>query len=54
MKVLHAMFLYPEKYWKQMNFYYNTNKVWIPDKNLEKLKKAAEQKSIRAAFLKIL
>lgn len=54
MEVLHAMFLYPEKYWKQMNFYYNTNKVWIPDKNLEKLKKAAEQKSIRAAFLKIL
>ncbi|CVI70981.1 Spore coat protein I [Clostridiales bacterium CHKCI001] len=54
MEVLHAMFLYPEKYWKQMNFYYNTNKVWIPDKNLEKLKKAAEQKSIRAAFLRIL
>ncbi|MCI6675921.1 MAG: CotS family spore coat protein [Clostridiales bacterium] len=54
MEVLHAMFLYPEKYWKQMNFYYNTNKVWIPQKNVEKLKKAAEQKNIRAAFLKIL
>lgn len=54
MEVLHAMFLYPEKYWKQMNFYYNTNKVWIPQKNIEKLRKAAEQKTIRAAFLKIL
>ena len=28
---------YPEKYWKQLNYYYNANKAWIPDKNVEKL-----------------
>lgn len=28
-KVLYGLFLYPEKYWKQINFYYNTNKAWI-------------------------
>ncbi|MFR2947417.1 MAG: hypothetical protein ACLTL5_10780 [Oscillospiraceae bacterium] len=28
-------FLYPEKYWKQLNFYNNTNKAWIPGRNTE-------------------
>lgn len=30
---------YPEKFWKIVNFYYNSSKVWIPGKNLEKLEK---------------
>ena len=30
---LYCLFLYPEKYWKQINFYYNANKAWIPEKN---------------------
>ena len=34
---LYYLFLYPEKYWKQINFYFNTNKAWIPDRNVEKL-----------------
>ena len=26
---LYYLFLYPEKYWKQLNFYYNAGKAWI-------------------------
>ena len=26
-QVLYYLFLYPEKYWKQINFYYNANKA---------------------------
>ena len=29
---LYYLFLYPEKYWKQLNYYYNANKAWIPPK----------------------
>lgn len=53
-EILHAMFLYPEKYWKQMNFYYNSNKAWIPQRSIEKLKKAAQQSQARLQFLDIL
>ncbi|GHU63241.1 hypothetical protein FACS189418_6140 [Clostridia bacterium] len=35
---LYYLFLYPEKYWKQINFYYNANKAWIPFRHIEKLK----------------
>lgn len=50
-RILRAMFLYPEKYWKQMNFYYNSNKAWIPQRNIDKLKHAADQYMVRTAFL---
>ena len=48
---LYYMFLYPEKYWKQLNFYYNTNKAWISARNIEKLKVLEEQQSAREQFL---
>lgn len=50
-RILKAMFLYPEKYWKQMNFYYSSNKAWIPQRNIDKLKHAADQYTVRTAFL---
>lgn len=50
-KVLYAMFYYPEKYWKQINYYYNNNKAWVPERNVEKLRKAAQQYSLRMKFL---
>ena len=34
---------YPEKFWKLANYYYTHNKVWIPKKNLEKLRKLISQ-----------
>ena len=53
MKVLYAMFCYPEKYWKQINYYYNNNKCWIPQRNMEKLLKAANQYEQKNKFLEI-
>ena len=41
--ILKIMFSYPEKFWKIVNFYFNSGKAWIPGKNLEKLKKVTEQ-----------
>lgn len=48
---LYYLFLYPEKYWKQINFYYNANKAWIPARNIEKLKDLELQESARSQFL---
>lgn len=53
-QVLYAMFEYPEKYWKQINFYFNGNKAWTPDKNVEKLKTAIAQGEPRERFLACL
>ena len=48
---LRIRFSYPEKYWKQLNYYYNANKAWIPEKNVEKLKTLESQKEARRRFL---
>lgn len=48
---LHYLFLYPEKYWKQINFYYNANKAWIPARNIEKLKDLELQQPMRNEFI---
>lgn len=50
-KCLYYLFLYPEKYWKQLNYYYNANKAWIPARNTDKLKALQEQEEARRAFL---
>lgn len=42
---------YPEKYWKIANHYYNSRKSWIPDKNMEKLKKVIGQEEKKEVFL---
>ncbi|KJJ69986.1 spore coat protein CotS [Clostridium sp. FS41] len=51
---LYYLFLYPEKYWKQLNFYYNANKAWIPGRNIDKLHGLEEQQQQRNHFLKRL
>ena len=51
---LYYLFLYPEKYWKQLNFYYNANKAWIPARNTDKLRGLEEQQQARNSFLKRL
>ena len=50
-KCLYYMFLFPEKYRKQLNFYYNTNKAWIPAKSTDKLKSLKNQEGARGRFL---
>ncbi len=42
---------YPEKFWKIVNFYYNSRKAWIPERNQEKLEKVMEQEKEKGVFL---
>lgn len=51
-RFLYMLLLYPEKYWKQCNFYYNGKKSWMPNKNYEKVLKIQGQESSRVEFLK--
>lgn len=48
---LYYRFIYPEKFWKIVNFYYNSGKAWIPGRNLEKLEKLLEQETNKISFL---
>lgn len=49
---LYHRFAYPEKFWKIVNFYYNSSKAWIPEKNLEKLDKVISQEEAKQNFIK--
>ena len=51
MRCLYLLFSYPEKFWKQMNYYFNSNKAWIPERNVEKLKNIEKQTPCRRNFL---
>lgn len=42
---LKIRFLYPEKYWKLANYYYNHNKAWVSEKNIEKITKLISAKN---------
>lgn len=53
-RYLYVRLSYPEKFWKQVNSYYNHRKSWVPQRNLEKLKMLEEQRERKAAFLKVL
>lgn len=50
-EVLACLFAFPEKYWKQVNFYFNTRKSWVSAKSLEKLEKAVRQQTLRESFI---
>ncbi len=52
--LLHALFMFPEKYWKILNGYYNSNKAWIPHKNTEKLINVINQNEARRTFIDTL
>ena len=41
---LKVRFTYPEKYWKLANYYYSHKKVWISEKNVEKLQNLIRQR----------
>lgn len=53
-RCLYYLFLYPEKYWKQINYYFNANKAWIPGRNMDKILGLWEQEKERQAFLQML
>lgn len=48
---LYYRMAYPEKFWKIVNFYYNSGKAWIPDRNREKLEKLMRQEAEKQHFL---
>ena len=53
-RLLYCLFLFPEKYWKQLNFYMQSNKAWMPEKNLVKLRNIINQEPLRQDFLEKL
>lgn len=48
---LYYRLAYPEKFWKIVNFYYNSGKAWIPGRNQEKLEKLIAQEKEKQLFL---
>ena len=53
-KLLYTLLLYPEKYWKQCNFYYNGKKSWMSVKNYDKLLRLQAQEQDRRQFLETI
>lgn len=51
---LYYRFAYPEKFWKIVNFYYNTSKSFISSKSMEKLEKLLIQDEQKEIFLEQL
>lgn len=54
LKVLYVLLLYPEKFWKITNYYYNGKKSWVPQKNIQKLINIGEQAEQKELFLEHL
>lgn len=54
MRILYILLLYPEKFWKITNYYYNSKKSWISGRNTQKLKLIGEQNTKKEIFLKSL
>ena len=51
LKLLYVLLLYPEKFWKITNFYYNSKKSWVPQRNIQKLFSLQEQYEAKETFL---
>ena len=51
-KMLLLLLLYPEKYWKIINHYYNSKKCWIAGRSMEKLDAVCGQEQKKNAFLR--
>ncbi len=50
-KLLTLLLIYPEKYWKITNHYYNTKKCWIAGRSMEKLEAVRQQENKKTKFL---
>jgi len=51
LNILYIMLLYPEKFWKITNFYYNSKKSWISERNIQKLETVCGQNPNKETFL---
>lgn len=54
MHQIYLKLLYPEKYWKIVNHYYNARKTWVSLRDIEKLSRLSEQEEKREEFLSML
>jgi hypothetical protein len=54
LKILYVLLLYPEKFWKITNFYYNGKKSWVSERNIQKLNSIGEQNEKKEMFLQKL
>jgi len=54
LNVLYLLLLYPEKFWKITNFYYNGKKSWVSGRNTQKLNMIGEQNAKKEMFLRRL
>lgn len=50
-EVLKSLLSYPEKFWKIINYYYNSNKAWYSEKNEDKLKQFRKQEKSRWKYI---
>lgn len=53
-RLLYVQLLYPEKYWKVLNQYYNNKKSWISARNISKLQDLRMQEEAKEKFLRYL
>lgn len=53
-KLLYLLLLYPEKFWKTTNFYFNNKKSWISGRNIQKLESLKQQEKPKKLFLQKL
>lgn len=54
LRQLYLKLLYPEKFWKIVNHYYNARKTWVSLRDIEKLTRLSEQEMKREEFLSML
>lgn len=50
-RLLYVMIMYPEKFWKIVNQYYNSNKSWLPESILTKLVMINNQEDKKQRFI---
>lgn len=51
-RLLKAQIMFPEKFWKITNYYYNNRKTWMPEKNIKKLFSNHDREPLKAEFIR--
>lgn len=51
---IYALLLFPEKFWKIANHYFNSHKAWVSGRDIDKINKVILQEEARLAFLEKL
>lgn len=50
-QLLYILILFPEKFWKVSNYYYNGKKTWVPKRTIQKLTDVQKQTENKDKFL---